>query len=184
MASESLPSLRDPMQLAPWETGLIGYITGVLALILFPAVYPTPFADGLIPNALLLSPVRLGHLYFVLSPLVVLPPALLTTALHAAANRLLRGGFPRVNSMLFMVLGMALTILWAAAIYRKDPDRRRLERSSPTAHSPPFAVRCEFGIAWLSPKDLSKIECFRLGADPSERARNHAMHRSGGGQRI
>lgn len=131
--------------LAPWETGLIGFITGVLVLLLFPGVSPTPVANGLIPEALLLSPVRSGFiLYLILCPLYALPAALLSAALHRAADRLAGGRLPRVLAGLFTVISMFLAITWAMTVYRKDPDRRRPDRPVRTVKAQ-FGALGEFG---------------------------------------
>lgn len=121
---------------APWETGVCVWIFGILTLVLVPAVYPPKLFDGLFPSNLHLTPIRPFWLYLLLCSLAALPPALITTGLQATFGRLLRGRLRVIVTMTSMLLGLALSVVWVATVYRANTGPSPLVAPVQNAESP------------------------------------------------
>jgi len=121
--AESCTCRRTPSFMTPQGTGATAWIAAVAMMaLLIPAGRPNPIGEGLIPNWLLLSPMRTGGwFYLLLCPLVALVPGFATASIHWAANRLAPHWFHQVIGVVFQIAGIGLGVIWALAICRDDP---------------------------------------------------------------
>ncbi len=109
-----------------WEAGFGPILVATLWLVIFPAVYPTPIGDGVIPNWLFFSPARLAFwFYLLLCPAVALPAGLLPMALRFVIDRRLRGRIHKFASLGAFMFGMVMSCVWPLMIYRANPDGKR-----------------------------------------------------------
>ncbi|QDU42374.1 hypothetical protein Mal52_08340 [Symmachiella dynata] len=131
---------RSALYFSPWEIGICTWVGATLWLVSFPAVYPTPIGDGIVPNWLFFSPSRLGWAYLLFCPVAAIPAGLVTMGLHSMIDRRVHGRTRIVVRFIMLTCGMAFSVIWSLMIYRSDPDGKypsARDRQVPVRHSTP-----------------------------------------------